>query len=361
MICSTEGDLGDGCYLLGILREIPGEHTLLLSRSSKTKIRTDQDLRTFHALFGPLAESQPYITECRPMRVGDKVDWASANFRSQGHYSMGESLLEAHRKNLESTLGVGSGISGSKKWLEAKPSPLSRNRVLINRTGRYRNDRMPWSKIVGHYSHRLAFVGLKHEWREFCSMFGYVDFLPTANLLEVAELIAGCAGVFANQSSFFAIAEGLKFTPRTLEVSLQFPDTVFGGAQYVVDGACHLVDVNGSGTLDIPSDAFKISAVQTMYQPTGGWRFEQDGLPPIIESTHEKAAYQLRRRNRDKGLSVEESERLVIEQNVRRVPRFFARYMQMPDFSRARAALQAAGVTDHPLHEIAKGNIQFTT
>lgn len=359
MICSSEGDAGDITYALCLLKELGGSHTLLLQQSARTKARGVDGISQLHRLVGPLASAQPYISECRVMIAGEKIDWQSALFRNQGHYRQGETLMEAHRKNLEATTGLGSGITGKTRWLDAPADKSMAGKVVVNRTGRYRNQYFPWMEVVAHYGHRLVFVGLKHEWREFCGHFGYVDFRPTSDLLEVASLIAGSSLFIGNQSSPFAVAEGLKH-PRILEMSMEFPDTVFGGdnVQYVADGTAVLPDVAGSGERRISSKAFNITQVNTLYIPRGGWQYNSEATGPVMTSSLDGTARKIKGKL---GLTQQQAEAEVIKQNVLREPRHFARYMQMPDFSRARAALQAAGVTDHPLHEIAKGNIQFTT
>lgn len=53
------------------------------------------------------------------------------------------------------------------------------------------------------------FLGLESEYRDFVREFGHISFIPTKNLLEVANLIASAILFIGNQSCPLAIAEGL--------------------------------------------------------------------------------------------------------------------------------------------------------
>lgn len=75
MIVSAEGDLGDATLLLGIMSKIPdGPHSLLLQPSNTTKMHPGERFNAFVEAFSPLALSQLYIKECRPVEQGDAID-----------------------------------------------------------------------------------------------------------------------------------------------------------------------------------------------------------------------------------------------------------------------------------------------
>lgn len=274
MICSSHGDAGDICFMAAILSKLDGgPHTLVLQSSPITKAKGEAGVRMLDTLVSPLLNAQPYIKECRIIRDGDQVDWHSEEFRKMG-YSRGNTLLGAHLDHLIHVHGIGHGINGAEAWLQVPKSPESAGKVVINRTGRYRNTSFYWDRIVRHYSHRLLFVGLLHEWREFCSHFGYVDFRPTTNLLEVASLIAGSDLFIGNQSCANAIAEGLKHA-SIQETSLTHPDCIFKrpNAQHSTNGGCLLPDVDGSGELVLVPRMPEIANVSTMISPPGNWQF----------------------------------------------------------------------------------------
>lgn len=350
---STSGDGGDCLYLLNILKQLPGApHALLLEASPKTKAKGQDGVQRLHDLIGPLASVQSYISECRLIQPTDRVDWQSANFRIQ-HYQRGQTLMQAHLNNLIETHGIGHDINGNEAWLTCEPSEETKGRVVINRTGRYRNPFFQWGQVVQHYRNRLLFVGLHHEWREFCGNFGYVEFRPTSNMLEVAQLIAGAELFIGNQSCANAIAEGLK-KPLIQETDLTYPDCIFGrpDAQHVADGACLLPNVAFSGEKDIKHvvATLKVDASRLRESPPEGWQFEgQKGrtlrallrlLTPIYEG---------------KDLSALRNE--VIMANMARVPQFFNRDAEQ-QFARVKAAQRSAGVPEEQLGRTIQYEIQ---
>lgn len=337
MICSTEGDLGDATYLLAILSKLDGgSHTLLLEASPVTKAKGPEGVAMLHKAFSPLANAQPYIKECRIIQDGETVDWKSADFRKAG-YTYGKTLMAAHLDHLISVLDVGHGIDGRDQWLTVEPSQESKGRVVINRTGRYRNSAFYWDRIVKHYSYRLMFVGLPHEWREFCAHFGYVEFRPTENLLEVSQLIAGSDLFIGNQSCANACAEGLKH--RSIqETSLIHPDCIFkrDNAQFSHNGGCTLPDVDGSGELVLKPRQPDTSNLSTMISPPGNWQFP--GCAPCI--SFEQIMGIVKRLPQWADKSKEEIRSAILQHTVDRCPSF-GRNPQ--DTFKAEIALRAAG------------------
>jgi hypothetical protein len=128
-------------------------------------------------------------------------------------------------------------------WLTV-PNPRRVARVIFNRTARYRNPLFPWQAVVDKYRDQTAFVGTLEEYWNFTAQFGYVRRLKTANLLEVAEVIAGADLFVGNQSCPCAIAEGLK-KPIVQETSLSLANCRFerDGFQSVTDGTINLIDL----------------------------------------------------------------------------------------------------------------------
>lgn len=276
MVVAIEGDVGDTIFALGCIQHIPsGPHALLLKTSGMTKIRTQQDLERYVSVIAPLASAQSYISECRIMHGGERVDWDSGGFRGTGIWCPKTTLLGAHAYHLNSVSGINVSNAGKERWLHnVTPSPLTHGRIIVSRTGRYRNGCFPWQEIVNHYGDRLLFVGLKHEYLDFCGEFGAVEFKKTANMLEVAELIAGSALFIGNQSSPNAIAEGLKH-PLIQETCLHIPDCIFlrSNAQHVSDRACHLPDVDGSGEMGISMVSKDRYVFRTHKTPPDGWQY----------------------------------------------------------------------------------------
>lgn len=90
-------------------------------------------------------------------------------------------------------------------------------RVVMHRSPRYPGRGFPWKKIVKKYRADAVFVGSEDEHKEFVKLFGFVEYMPTETLLDLARVIAGCELYVSNQSAPMMLAEALK-KPRWLEV-----------------------------------------------------------------------------------------------------------------------------------------------
>lgn len=314
MNISSTGDLGDCTYLLNLIRQIPNApHTLCLRSSPLTKAKGPEGVQRMFDLLAPLVRLQPYIAEIKIIQPGDPADWKSEDFR-QRHYTKGETLMQAHLNHLIRVHGIGQNFISSQPWIfGVEPAAKSKGRVVINRTGRYRNDTFPWTEIVAHYRNKLLFVGLKHEWREFIGNHGYVEFVETANLLEVAQLIAGSDLFIGNQSCAYALAEGMKHN-TIQETHLEYPDCVYvrRNASYVADGVVTLPD----GTV-LRGKRPPVVKKTHVTPPGGGWRYAAYPPFPVFELLVKEVA------QREK-LSIEEAGDRVYSANVERCPDFFA-------------------------------------
>lgn len=336
MTISTEGDIGDAVYLLNIIKHLPdGPHTLLCEASKTTK--TGNDPQRLVNLVGPLAAKQPYIKECRVARPEEVIDWSSAEFRKMKHYTPGETLMQAHLNHYNKVSSQRLTVDGATPWLTVKASPLSKGRIIVNRTGRYRNSRFPWGKIVDHYKHLLLFVGLHHEWREVCGHFGYMDFQPTENMLQVAELIAGSELFIGNQSSSFAIAEGLKH-PRIQETDLTFPDCIFptaegyAKAQHVANGSVVLPAIGSRPSATFEPEPFKPQPMECRVVPPGMWQY-----PGCTRGTH--LINVARELSKKEQIPVDQATQMVYEYQRVRLPDFFRDTSEDGKFSRVQKAL----------------------
>jgi hypothetical protein len=328
MKTSTTGDLGDVLYLLCLLKQIPhGPHTLCLRSSSSTKAKGPEGVQRMFDLLAPLVRLQPYIANIQIIQPGDPVDWKSEGFRER-HYTKGETLMRAHLNHLIKTHSIGQNFTADEPWLYGvEPSPRSKGRVVINRTGRYRNERFPWKEIVAHLRNRLLFVGLHHEWREFIGHHGYVEFQPTTDMLEVARLIKGSDLFIGNQSCANAIAEGLKHN-LIQETHLGFPDCI-----YVRPNASHVAD----GVVTLP-DGTVLRGVRpkrekkTHTTPPGNWRYN-GGASPCFELLVREVA-------KRENLTIGDAEDAVYDANVERCPAFFADHGEQAQFLRVQQALE---------------------
>lgn len=319
MFVSSEGDYGDFVYLLGVLSELSGgPHSVVLRTSDGTKIRSQEDLSKFADMVISLALEQPYISEARKIQDGDTIQWHSGGFRGVGVWCPKATLLEAKSHYLTMVHNIGHGISGRQKWLTVEPDSRTKGRIVVNRTGRYRNGYFPWNRIMDHYGDLLVFIGLPHEYRDFCGQFGGIPFIRTHTMLDVARLVAGSEMVIANQSCVNACAEGLKHR-MIQETNLGIPDCIWrrGNAQHVSDGGCRLPDIGGSGELHVPTQ-FSETLTTKRSCPPGLWQFHGQRNNSSIAGMVD-AIYMKEKRRRPKS----EIEMEVVAENIRRVPDHF--------------------------------------
>ena len=156
-----------------------------------------------------------------------------------------------------------------------KPSLATKGRIVVARSPHYQNRYFPWQEVLRTYSDRMIFVGHPGEHLAFCREAGHVPCLPTVDLYEAARLIAGSAQFIGNQSSPYAIAEGLKH-PSLQETNLDCPDCIFPrpNARHCYDGG---LDLNLFGRF-LHTDPIDIRPrASTSETPPGGWRVEVDG------------------------------------------------------------------------------------
>jgi len=312
MTISSTGDLGDCVYLLNIIRQIPGgPHTLCLRSSLWTKAKTEEGAQRLFNLLAPLVELQHYVKDFKVIQPDDVGDWASEGFRERA-FSNGETLMQAHLNHLIRVRGDGQGITCKHQWLFGViPAKVSLGRVVINRTPRYRNDKFPWGEIVKHYGEKLLFVGLPHEHEEFSNSYGSVEYHPTTNMLEVAQVILGSDLFIGNQSSAYALAEGMKHN-TIQEVCLHMPDCVYvrPNAAYVPDEVvtlpCGTVIRGGLVSQDR----------RTHVTPPGAWQLTGYASNPTFELMCREVV-------RCGGIPLPQAEEAVYNFNVARCPEFF--------------------------------------
>lgn len=196
----SSGDLGDIIASLAVVKAMGRGHYAIFDRAGSN--RESMKGARYEAL-KPLLEFQRYIFN---------VDWwndpssarADHDFSTFRHdHKQGEDLASWQARHLGVTID-------HSPWLTAFRSPKSLGRVVIARSFRYQNLEFPWKRFVAKYRKEVLFVGLPDEHRSFQVSNGcIVEYCPTANLLELAEVIAGADLFIGNQSAPFWIAAGL--------------------------------------------------------------------------------------------------------------------------------------------------------
>ncbi len=103
----------------------------------------------------------------------------------------------------------------SKTWLP-RPRPAKEVYICVNRTHRYRNENINYS-FLGETTLPIVFVGMLDEYDDFIKQVPSATYVKTANMKEAAGVIGSSCLFIGNQSSCFAIAEGMG-QPRLLEL-----------------------------------------------------------------------------------------------------------------------------------------------
>lgn len=207
------GDLGDIIYSLPTIRALGGGVLYLFHKPGSG----------LHGMNAAKAESlrslliqQPYIHDV--FFTEDQRETDLNNFRA--HAAAERNLADMHL----AAHGLGREHRDV-KWLRVD-CPNRMAPVVFARSMRLRNLNFAWKQVHQKYAHAATFVGTAKEHEMFCHEVGPVPHAPTANVLELARVIAGADLFVGNQSLPAAIAEGLKST-MILEVSRDVPDCLF--------------------------------------------------------------------------------------------------------------------------------------
>lgn len=192
------GELGDAIYALPTVKSL-GKANLLVT--NRPWYRPDWVSRS--DALKPLALVQPYVTSFKPHQ-GEEIDLDLTGYRSLG-------WRYAH--TIADRIATWARVKADyvSPWLEAEPSPATKGKIIVARCPRWLGLQFPWKALVQTFRKDMLFLGTDEEYRAFCVNAGVVvERLRTANLLEVAQAIAGSELFIGNQSAPNAIAEGLK-------------------------------------------------------------------------------------------------------------------------------------------------------
>lgn len=180
----------------------------------------------------PLLQSlgiEVYLNTSKYALDFDMSDWRQC-------YRDDLSLMDAQARYLNVVDRETGRLNVTVPWIQVSESPLTKGRVIFNRTPRYRNATFPWRKVLEHYGDRALFIGTEDEHTDFCREVGRIERFIVPDCLEVARAIAGADAFVGNQSSAFWIAAGLR-KPLIQETFLPAPNSIveYEGAQYVFE------------------------------------------------------------------------------------------------------------------------------
>lgn len=211
---ACSGGLGDIVYSIPVMRILGIKRMYVKQRSY------GEGLGTTYSVIKPLLESQDI--ECLPCD-GQFADGSFPDIMYTHNFDTWRTRFGRDRTHIIKSMMLHFRCyngNWNKPWLfNIHPSYKSANLVFL--TPRWRdNSKVDWRKIT--VDHQLVspytlFVGLETDWYRYVHEVGYLPFLQTDTMLDLAINIAGCDKLFCNQSVALTIAQGLGNIPYWLE------------------------------------------------------------------------------------------------------------------------------------------------
>lgn len=226
-VISHTGDLGDIIACLPILRSMGGGSIVLHAPTGKRQCRESLEGARFNSI-KPLLEAQPYVDSVLWCEHAQDVAHDFSTFRQDHRHE--ENLIQWQARHIDIAVS-------ETPWLIAKPDKCTKGRAVFARSRRYHSEKFPWEKALARWKDPL-FVGLEDEYLAFQTKWGKpIEHYTAENLLELAQLIAGCEMFVGNQSCPFWIAAGLG-VPLIQEVWTTDPNSIVlrDNAGYALNG-----------------------------------------------------------------------------------------------------------------------------
>lgn len=237
------GDLGDVIYALPGIKSMGGGVLYLGPEETHVKKCREPISEARFKNIAPLLKAQPYLSEViyAPSFPKDKAKYDLNHFRQYyiKDFDLKKSLCHVildYMKQPHSAC--------EEPWIEVD-KPEFKFPVIVARSQRYQEKTFPWKAVVKKYSGSIGFVGTTDEYSDFVNTNGFVPYVPTPTMLDLARVISGCSLFIGNQSAPYAVAEALK--KRTIqETWTQSPNCVFerSTAYYITDKKFSLPDIS---------------------------------------------------------------------------------------------------------------------
>lgn len=212
LIFHHSGDAGDVIYSLPVIKSLGGG-VLFLSTDNRhpwpanTRWAQSGGDPSWAGSLATLIDRQPYIwrtlfTHGFPFSTDVDLNKFREFYRTP-RPEIWDSLFTLHCKAFDVK------YAQDEPWLQIEEVRRVEGRdIVVNRTERFLNPDFPWQDLVRKYGKRMVFLGTPVEHAKF-AQFGTIPRVPTANLLEVAQVIAGGKLFIGNQSCPLSIAIGL--------------------------------------------------------------------------------------------------------------------------------------------------------
>ena len=216
------GHLGDIMYSLPVIKELSKNHTCNLYIQINKPMGPESLNHPYGSfllskkpvdLVMPLLNSQTYLNSIN-FYNNEKIDINLDLFRDIP-ISLGfqEMRWFAHICGTYNT-------SMENSYLSVEPHNSIKNKIIIVRTQRYRNDYINYKFLKKNKN--LLCLGLKSEFNELKNEIENLEFYECKDFLEMAQIIKASKFYVGNMCFPYSVAEALK-VPRLLEASPEFP------------------------------------------------------------------------------------------------------------------------------------------
>lgn len=168
----------------------------------------------------PLLSELEYIDACS-VYTNEDIDIKLDLFREIG--------INLDRGNIIRWYNYTTGIVPlvNEPWLKVIPDLNFSKKIVIARSGRYRNPHISYSFLRDYKN--LCFIGVESEFEDIQKDIPHIEFIKMNSFLQMAQVIAGSAFFIGNQSFPYSVAEALKI-PRIMETSFEAPNVIPDGA-----------------------------------------------------------------------------------------------------------------------------------
>ncbi len=215
------GNLGDLIYSLPVIKELSKSHKCNFYIKVGEKIPVGYykhpaggvyiDNRMLN-LFLPLIREQKYINEIKQFS-NQEIDIDLNLFRKLPV----NICFNSPRWYFQIT---GIQVDLSESYLDVKEHDKIKNKIIIHRTFRHRNQFIDYSFLRNYND--LIFIGIKEEFEDLKKNIPNLEHYECKDFLEMAQVIKSSKFFIGNQSVAYPMAEGLK-VPRLLEAEPSFP------------------------------------------------------------------------------------------------------------------------------------------
>ena len=210
------GHMGDLIYALPVIKKLSENHTCNLFiginkifTNEKYKNHTSAGVLINDRIFNyalPLIGKQKYLNKVQKY-IDQKIDINLDLFRDMPGKPSNTSKWYFHITGVHADL--------YKPFLDTQEHDKIKNKIVISRSLRNKNTFIDYS-FLNDFCDQLIFIGLKDEYLDLKKVIPELKHYDPLDFFEMSQIIKSSKFFLGNQSSPFAIAEGLK-VPRLLE------------------------------------------------------------------------------------------------------------------------------------------------